>query len=289
MINIKKLFYVFLIAILVVGLSGLSVYLIDMIDQDSPFVTTTTTSTSIPGSTSTTISSDSSVITTTSNLISIDSEILIKMSLSNVMITTIYEHCYTEDNCIILGSEQGSGTIIDHHDGGCMPPIGYAPPVCIDPWFDILTNFHVISNPEIEANSVYYTVRNAQGMLFSAVYSKGSSEFDLAILQSTGELTNSDIVDLNLEPQSIMIGSMVYAVGSPNQTQSVLSQGTFTSLYALNSYSYDVLQHTATLSEGSSGGALYNEFGEFLGINTFMNELGYYAIPRSVILLFLDS
>lgn len=121
----------------------------------------------------------------------------------------------------------------------------------------ILTNEHVVRyNDLLEVflpNANQYT---------TAVVIKEDAELDLAILEihSQLELSVCEVVS-----QTISEGEMVFAVGTPMELEyaNTVTQGIISNIYE------DVLQHDAAINSGSSGGPLFNIYGELIGLNTY--------------------
>ena len=86
---------------------------------------------------------------------------------------------------------------------------------------------------------------------------------DLAILRCEPGL---DVAPLTLAGEDVGIqGDEVYAIGYPLGIANTLSNGIISSRY-YDEYDMDVLQITAPISSGSSGGALLNEDGLVVGV-----------------------
>lgn len=80
--------------------------------------------------------------------------------------------------------------------------------------------------------------------------------------------------------KGLKIGSRVYAIGSPKGLELSLSEGIVASLRQLDGGQY--IQTTAPISPGSSGGGLFDEKGQLIGLMTFYLEGGQnlnFAIP----------
>jgi S1-C subfamily serine protease len=89
-----------------------------------------------------------------------------------------------------------------------------------------------------------------------------SSETDLVVVKICGgcsqelALGNSD---------AVQVGDSVYAVGNPQGLEGTFSQGIVSSIRELGSNK--LLQITAPISPGSSGGPVLNEKGEVIGVS----------------------
>lgn len=128
----------------------------------------------------------------------------------------------------------------------------------------ILTNHHVIANArQIDA-------RFTDGKLLRTRLVGMDAPTDLALVQTNA----SGLVYAPLgDSTSLRTGSFVIAVGNPLGFDSTVSTGVVSALgRSLRSIDgrliENVVQHTAPLNPGNSGGPLVNSHGEVVGINT---------------------
>ncbi|WP_162341470.1 stalk domain-containing protein [Paenibacillus paridis] len=126
----------------------------------------------------------------------------------------------------------------------------------------ILTNYHVIS----DASSATALTLRGKEMKITGVVSYDENA-DLAIVKTEASL-NLPVVELGYGFNSYK-GSKVVAIGSPLGLQNTVSDGLVSNIAYENSIRY--IQTSAPIDHGSSGGALFNEYGELVGITT----LGY--------------
>lgn len=137
----------------------------------------------------------------------------------------------------------------------------------------IITNHHVISGDvyRIEAT-------REDGSTFSidsvVAYDK---EKDFAILRAPDH--NLPLLDVG-NSANLKKGEKTVAIGSPTGYKNTVSTGIFSNYLDVGTYLQ--LLSTASISPGSSGGALFNDHGEVIGITsgeyTNGNDL-YYCIP----------
>jgi S1-C subfamily serine protease len=76
------------------------------------------------------------------------------------------------------------------------------------------------------------------------------------------------------------VGQRVYAIGSPQGLELTLSEGLVSALRQTTNGS--IIQTTAPISPGSSGGGLFNANGQLVGIVTFQSRTGQnlnFALP----------
>lgn len=107
-----------------------------------------------------------------------------------------------------------------------------------------------------------------------------------------------DILILKIEKQKFLsikngnikelkIGQRVYAIGSPLGFENTISEGIVSGLRSYNEVGRNFIQITASISSGSSGGAVVNTKGELIGISTSSVDEGQnlnFAIPIDDIL-----
>lgn len=123
----------------------------------------------------------------------------------------------------------------------------------------LVTNYHVI---EDAAYVLAFRDQSKHGVRAETLLA-ADEDADLAVLRCEESprvqpltLTDSDTVKQ---------GDTVYAAGYPLGVANTLSNGILSSRYT-DELGVDTLQHTAPISEGSSGGALLNELGQVIGV-----------------------
>lgn len=124
---------------------------------------------------------------------------------------------------------------------------------------DILTNYHVMDEAK-SANAV--TVNGDTFEVEGVVVS--SEEADLAIIRTKKPL-NIDSVEFGWS-FDLSKGDPVLAIGSPLGVQNTATEGIVSNF----TYEGDVeyIQFSAPIDHGSSGGGLFNQYGELIGITT---------------------
>jgi S1-C subfamily serine protease len=146
----------------------------------------------------------------------------------------------------------------------------------------IATNYHVIKDAaRITASSVYKPNEE-----FPCKVSGSNKENDLAIIEIEG-ITG---IPLELSLQEPEIGERVYAIGNPEGMGGTFSEGLISSLRTFKGFTNSVIQHTAPMSQGSSGGPLLNSNGEVIGINAAIDKFGQnlnYAVDSSDLLVLM--
>ena len=91
-----------------------------------------------------------------------------------------------------------------------------------------------------------------------------SEENDWAVIKV--DVKNTSCLKIG-DPKTIVGGAAVYAIGSPLGLQNTISEGLISNpLRVIGGVNY--IQISAAISNGSSGGALFNKFGEVIGITS---------------------
>ena len=130
----------------------------------------------------------------------------------------------------------------------------------------IVTNYHVI-----EGNVYRIEVSTETGDTFKIRYVLVADKTkDIAILM-TNLPHNLPLLVPN-RSEIIQKGEKVVAIGSPLGLLNSVSTGVFSGY--VNDGDMDIIQFTASISNGSSGGALFNDDGEVIGITFASYESG---------------
>ena len=141
----------------------------------------------------------------------------------------------------------------------------------------VVTNFHVIKETTEGYAKVY-----GQDKIYEILGVVGTDEKnDLALLKIKG--IKGKPLKLNTD-DSTAIGDEVFAVGNPKGLEGTFSQGIVSSIR--KTVKLNLLQITASISSGSSGGAVLNDNGEVIGVAVGAIESGQslnFAIPVSLL------
>ncbi len=124
----------------------------------------------------------------------------------------------------------------------------------------VVTNYHVISNAmdiKVKAGDKVYEV---EGLIHT------DKENDIVILKAKGK--KLPIVKLG-DIEKANIGEKVYVISSPQGLENTISDGILSGIREITP-ERKVLQITAPISPGSSGGPVFNKNGEVIGIATFL-------------------
>ena len=134
----------------------------------------------------------------------------------------------------------------------------------------------VITNCHVAQKGKSLQVRQS-GKTFKATLQYADPERDLCQLSAP---------DLQAPPltlgtaKNLRVGQRVYAIGAPKGLELTLSEGLISSLRPYEGSQY--IQTSAAISPGSSGGGLFDEQGQLIGITTFYLEEGQnlnFALP----------
>jgi cytochrome c-type biogenesis protein CcmH/NrfG len=126
----------------------------------------------------------------------------------------------------------------------------------------VVTNYHVINLADDIKVHVGGRIRSVEGVLHA------DPENDVAIIKLEGG--GYPFVILG-DADALQVGEKIYVIGSPRGLENTISEGLLSGIRKVDS-SRKVLQMTAPISPGSSGGPLFNEKGEVVGIATFLIE-----------------
>jgi serine protease Do len=160
--------------------------------------------------------------------------------------------------------------------GGAIAGLGSG--FIIDKDGTIVTNYHVVQG----ATRLRITLADST-VLFTNSVIGFNQEKDLALLRVA--ILNPSIIEVAPEGYVPTIGEKVYAIGNPQGLRGTLSEGIISGIRQNTPYG-DMIQTTAPISSGSSGGPLLNEEGKAIGIIVAMLKGGQnlnFAIPTSSI------
>ncbi|MCX5885459.1 MAG: tetratricopeptide repeat protein [Proteobacteria bacterium] len=140
----------------------------------------------------------------------------------------------------------------------------------------IVTNYHLVSDAKGIMVTVGNTVLKVEGIL------SADKENDLVILKVAGE--NLKPVKMG-EPDKVALGETVYIMSSTQGFGNLLGIGIVSGMLQMNP-SRKIFQIAAPLSEGSTGGPVFNKDGELIGVVTFLIQGAknlYFAVPASLL------
>lgn len=164
----------------------------------------------------------------------------------------------------------------------------------------IVTNYHVTYYERATGAKAYknydiYLYGESQSSKVQATYVGGSKTYDLSILyvSSNDVLNNSNAKAVSVSTEPTRLGASVLAIGNPASKGLSVSKGIISkdSEYVYMTVGgsrnrYRVLRHDAYITNGSSGGGLFDLSGNLVGITNggdSSHELINYAIPASIV------
>ncbi|MCM3628853.1 stalk domain-containing protein [Paenibacillus glycanilyticus] len=124
----------------------------------------------------------------------------------------------------------------------------------------VLTNYHVIQ----DASSATITTVSGDELKVSGVVASSKNN-DLAIVQ-TEDPIGATPVEVGYSSLNVKKGDKVVAIGSPLGLQNTVSDGLISNIVYVGGTRY--IQTSAPIDHGSSGGALFSEYGELIGITS---------------------
>jgi len=140
----------------------------------------------------------------------------------------------------------------------------------------IITNYHVISGAEDIQVKAGEEVLPVEGIIYI------DKENDLVILKAKAKaLPAVRLGDI----AKVSVGEKVYVIGSPQGLENTISDGILSGIREVDP-KRKIIQITAPVSEGSSGGPVFNDNGEVIGIVTFLIKEAQnlnFAMPINVL------
>ena len=146
---------------------------------------------------------------------------------------------------------------------------GFGTGVVIDPSGIAITNYHVIHRAELirvffwDPEDLNYYIAEVIGI---------DPVADLALLQIKVREDMLPLTYLRIEPENFVIGEEVVAIGHMLGLQWSVTQGTLNNIERPGKITpyVTILQHSAQINKGNSGGPLINKNGDVVGINTYI-------------------
>jgi S1-C subfamily serine protease len=123
----------------------------------------------------------------------------------------------------------------------------------------VATNFHVI-----EGGKSFKVVRNSDEKEADAEMLRFDKAHDLALLRVDESMRGKPLEIRTAYPEQ---GSDIMVVGSPAGLKGTVSNGIVSAVRKSDPYNFDLIQITAPISPGSSGGPVVNKKGEIIGIS----------------------
>lgn len=146
-----------------------------------------------------------------------------------------------------------------------------------------ITNYHVIDG------AYSACVQTVDGNVYdiTGVYNY-SQEQDWAVIQV--DCLGNDYLKFG-DASTIVGGTSIFTIGSPKGLQNTISEGLISNVSRWDGYT-ELIQISAPISNGSSGGALINKYGEVIGITSSILVEGQnlnFCIPVHIVDISTDT
>jgi hypothetical protein len=190
-----------------------------------------------------------------------------------VLLCTKTFFCFSQDATGIYKNTVGSTVTIETNNG-LGSGFFVAPNI-------IATNYHVIEG----ATEASCYVNNSTLKYKIEGYVAADQNVDLILLK----VPSLNKPALSMASQSVSPGQKVYVIGSPKGLPATISDGIVSGMRDFEGYK--LIQMTAPISPGSSGGPVMNSKGELVGISVSQLTEGQnlnFAIPKSYLELLLQ-
>lgn len=159
-------------------------------------------------------------------------------------------------------------------------------------YYYILTNFHVV-HAEDRENVDYevYLFGDIDPTLAELITK--DAKYDLAVLRIDRANLTLTLIDMFTRlDDPLTRNEFVLAVGSPSAINTVVTYGEYLSMVNIDEVDFSVIYHSALIYKGNSGGALTDQYGSLVGINTWGSgddNVGSLAVPLLEIHEFLEA
>ena len=218
---------------------------------------------------------------------------------NSIQSAVIIQGSYTDPTTLQTGYSSGAGVIYQ-----CNKAAGDA---------IIITNYHVVFNVNSQTENniceqidVFLYGAVSSDSIIEATYVGGSMHYDLAILKVTNSdvIKNSDVSAVNIKDSSkVHVGDTAFAIGNPKADGfsvtagivSVDSENIELTLADDETYgSIRVMRVDTPINSGNSGGGLFDESGNLIGIvnakysDAKIENIGY-AIPSSTVVAIVEN
>ncbi len=175
----------------------------------------------------------------------------------------------------------------------------------------IITNYHVIYNEEVSNHiEVYLFGRESGDYAIPATFVGGSPNYDIAVLfVQESEVLKAAVADGTAKAvtisnsDTIVAGQTAIAIGNPESSGISVTSGIvsvdseyiqMSSINGSGSVDFRVVRVDTAVNSGNSGGGLFNDKGELMGIvnakisKSDVENIGY-AIPSNVVRAITDN
>jgi tetratricopeptide (TPR) repeat protein len=181
------------------------------------------------------------------------------VSLALIFLIALFSYsCRGNGNKVFRSNNDAIVVVASFDEDGRL--LGQASGFIVTPDGKVVTNYHVVSMAYTIKIRHEGTTRNVTGLTHV------DSDNDIAILRlEKGKYKTVRIGD----PRALKVGEKVYAIGSPQGLENTMSEGIISGIRKAGDNT-SLIQITAPISRGSSGGPVFNVRGEVVGITTFL-------------------
>ncbi len=156
--------------------------------------------------------------------------------------------------------------IYTHHEDNSMHGQGSGVILKNKGW--IVTNYHILGDA-----SVIYAEHNGKYIQLDSIVAMDPKK-DILILQLKNSENKEEyklVPNIRIGNSDLVrVGQRVYAIGSPMGFENTISEGIISGLRQKKNLEQSMIQISAPISSGSSGGAVLNAKGELIGISTMV-------------------
>ncbi len=138
----------------------------------------------------------------------------------------------------------------------------------------------LVTNCHVALSEKYMIVRIGDNLNPAKLYFQNG---DMCLIQ----VPDANFIPVSIRPsKEVNIGENVFAIGNPEGLERTISSGIISNKYASSDGKLVILQTDAAISQGSSGGGLFDVNGNLIGITTAMSRAGSnigFVIPTELI------
>jgi hypothetical protein len=184
---------------------------------------------------------------------------------------------WTEDNLPAMVKRISPAVVVVETQKGNKKGLGTG--FFINPQGHIVTNYHVIAGTE------QATIRTQEGRRYPVKRIVAENrEADLVLISA--DIPARDITSVEISGKLPEVGEKIYAIGHPMGLEKTVSEGIVSAIRKLPNLG-DIIQISAPISPGSSGGPVFNSTGRVIGVARATYRTGQnlnFAVPGQKIL-----
>jgi hypothetical protein len=201
-------------------------------------------------------------------------KVFLKLSILIIALVLWNSTATNAQDATLLYKKTVNSTVTIQTDQGLGSGFFVAPSI-------IATNYHVIEG----ASEAYCFLNNSDEPYEIEGYLAADQSVDLILLKVAGVSRQA----IPFSSDVVSPGQKIYALGSPKGLPATISDGIVSGIRDFDGYK--LIQMTAPISPGSSGGPVLNVQGEIIGVSVSQLESGQnlnFAIPKSYLEILLQ-